>query len=109
MPYFEVVNDILNFFSNDWELYELLFSSAGCFLKFFADKFSGRFAITKLQATTPEGIANSDTPQSQSNSFLYTNGGSHSGMLFLEIWTYEVTNVIEGWPRNVKMLLPQNI
>ena len=46
-----------------WELYELLFSSAECFLKFFADKFSGRFAITKLQATTPEGIANSDTPE----------------------------------------------
>ena len=53
----------LDFFSDDWELYELLFSSAECFLKFFADKFSGRFAITKLQATTPEGIANSDTPE----------------------------------------------
>lgn len=63
MPYFEVVNDILDFFSDDWELYELLFSSAECFLKFFADKLSGRFAITKLQATTPEGIANSDTPE----------------------------------------------
>lgn len=41
MLYFEVVIDILDFFFDDWELYELLFLLVECFFKFFVDKFSG--------------------------------------------------------------------